>query len=192
MWVQIALLPCVHLSSIFILPLFYIASRKYSFKYYIFGLPLLFLVSRFILEFLLGSRYGFYLRTILYATEPYSLLMLIYPFAILLMSFRISMNRSLVNAHGVLAIIRLGIISSCLAVGLILLGINETLITRLNSYFYLLLVIIVPLFVEVQGKFNKIYKYAILIICLLLFIKVVFIDGRTYNLIPYRTLFELI
>lgn len=193
MWVRIVLVPFVHLSSLFMIVVLGVASRKWSLIHFILFAALALSSLRFLFQYLLGSKYGFYVKHALFSNEPYSLQLFIYPILLCMFSLTIAINGAKsVKLNVDAMIIRLSVIAALLVVVSIYFGVDEQIITRLSTYFFPLLIVLIPQVISVSGRARNWIYICVLAVASILFFRLILLNGEIYSLVPYRTFFSFL
>lgn len=193
MWFRIAALPLVHLSAMIVLPIFFLAFRKLTLRLILLLILGVLLAYSSVFEILGSSKYFFYVAHRLIASQDYSNEVVAYPFVLLLLSALISSRKKyLSNLKLVHATLKLAVFSACSMLVAVYFGIDETIITRVSTYFFLLFVVLLPQVGIVLTGYRKGVHFVVMIFCIVLFIRLIFVNGELYSLVPYRTYISLL
>lgn len=189
MWVRLMLLPMIHLSSILVLPLFLLVLREWNVRIVLFsGITAFFLFTR-LLNILLSTKYAFYIEHRLFSKEPYSLQLFLYPIFLMVVGYIIKRNqKNTGNGLRFEPISKLVAFSCVLMLMAIYLNIDERIITRVGTYFFLLIVVLLPRMFSVLLMYGNILRSVFLLSFSFLFLRLVILYGSEYSLVPYRTI----
>lgn len=189
---SLLLLPIIHLSSILVLPLFLSVFRKWNLRIILLsGLTVFFLATR-LLNLILSTKYAFYIEHRFFSRDPYSLQLILYPIFLIVVELIIQWNQNKAgSSYRSSAISKLVAISFVLILVAIYLNVDERIITRVSTYFFLLVVVLLPRLFTVLLMYRSVLKTIFLLSFSFLFFRLLIIHGNDYSLVPYRTILFL-
>ncbi|QKF76875.1 EpsG family protein [Arcobacter defluvii] len=178
-----------HSSAIVLFVLFFL-KRKFKLTTLLIILIIVVIVSGFLVDAITNTGYRRYLIEGLYTQSVNLILLSIYIFSLMIFPFLFKyFNKNVELSNKMVFLLNMNFVSVLILVIGYILELSMISIMRINMYFQLQIIILIPEFLLIiKNKYIRfLLQYLMILVLSIYFFYTLFVNGELYKLVPYNT-----